>query len=358
MNFVEETVDIINCLARERSEGDEIDPHWKSVLPEVSKIAENEIFLTLHRWYINEPMKMDAAQHAQQARPRDLKDLNDATLHLHCWMRESWLGISDDRAFQSFVDSNLKGFIHPPDPVHWVKPSGILLPISAGTARQIYFSLVERYKQYRFAQHCWDELMRRIRTSEARMHMTLLLTCSEEFPTEQKKSYEWLHDKAKKIDVDVDVREDSIHDCLRKMLEMPAHIQVQRSGAILKAIRDRAIDIYRKGGQYESIPLDDELADAMPDKSAQDLSERMLADEIPQRLLECQPQIEEILSQGRPEKRKQGERRFKVIQLLAHTPNLTSSVIANQLRTSEPTICRDRKVIERSRDRIKAVLQD
>ena len=137
---------------------------------------------------------------------------------------------------------------------------------------------------------------------------------------------------------------------------MPAHIQVQRSGAILKAIRDRAIDIYRKGGRYEHVPFDDKLADAMPDKSAQDPIQDIIADEYHQRLLECQPQIEEILSQGRPEKRKQGERRFKVIQLLVHTPNLTSSAIANQLRTSEPTISRDRKVIEQSRDRIKEIL--
>ena len=355
MSFIEETIDIIHCLARENSEGDEIDQYWESVLPEVLDISANEIFLTLHRWYINAQMKMSAAQLAQKAPLPDVTDLDDATLDLHCWMREAWLGISDDREFQSFVDSNLKGFIHPPDPVYWVNPSGILLPISVGTARQIYFSLVERYKQIRFTQHCWSELMRRIRENEAKMYMTLLLTRSEEFLTEQKRAYEWLHDKNKHIEVEV--REDSIQHCMRKMLELPLHVQVQRSGAILKAIRDRAIDIYRKGGQYEIVHLDDELADAMPDKSAQDLSERMLADEIPQRLLECQTQIEEILSQGRPEKRKQGQRRFKVMQLLAHTPTLTSSAIANQLRTSEPTICRDRKVIERSRDRIKAVLQ-
>ena len=48
------------------------------------------------------------------------------------------------------------------------------------------------------------------------------------------------------------------------------------------------------------------FANTMPDKSAKDPSERMLADEIPQRLLECQPQIEEFLSQGRPKKKKQG----------------------------------------------------
>ena len=33
MDVMKETTGIIHCLARENSEGDEIDPHWKSVLP-------------------------------------------------------------------------------------------------------------------------------------------------------------------------------------------------------------------------------------------------------------------------------------------------------------------------------------
>ena len=156
----------------------------------------------------------------------DVTDLDDATLYLHCWMRVSWLGIGDDPKFQSYVDNHLKGFIHPPEPVYWVNVSGVLLPISEGTVRQIYFALVERYKQFRFDEHCWDELMDRIRADETRMHMTLLLNCSEFFPVERNRAYQWLHDQ--NADIEINVREDSMHDCLRKMLELPPHIQVQR----------------------------------------------------------------------------------------------------------------------------------
>ena len=193
MNFVEETVDIIHCLARKNSEGDEIDPYWKPVLSDVSKIAENEICLALHQCYINESMKADAAQYAQNVPLPDVTDLDDATLYLHCWMRVSWLGIGDDPKFQSYVNNHLKGFIHPPERVYWVNVSGVLLPISEGTVRQIYFALVERYKQFRFDQHCWDELMDRIQADKTRMHMTLLLNCSEDFPAERDKAYQWLH---------------------------------------------------------------------------------------------------------------------------------------------------------------------
>ena len=60
---------------------------------------------------------------------------------------------------QALVDNNVKGFIHPPDRVHWINFSGILLPICEGIARQIPLSLIERHKQARFAQHCYAELV-------------------------------------------------------------------------------------------------------------------------------------------------------------------------------------------------------
>ena len=351
MDFVEETVDIIHCLARKNSEGDEIDQYWKPVLSDVSQIAENEIFLTLHRWYINESMKADAAQYAQNVPLPDVTDLDDATLYLHCWMRVSWLGIGDDPKFQSYVDNHLKGFIHPPEPVYWVNVSGVLLPISEGTVRQIYFALVERYKQFRFDEHCWDELMDRIRADETRMHMTLLLNCSEFFPVERNRSYQWVHDQ--NADIEINVREDSMHDCLRKMLELPPHIQVQRSGAILKAIRDRVIDMMRKGGQYENVPFDDLLANAISDESAVDPNQSMIADEFLPRLLECRTQIEKVLGNG---KTKLGKRRFKVMEMLAHTS--CQKTIAKALNVSEGTITGDIQTIKKARFRIQEILDD
>ena len=95
----------------------------------------------------------------------------------------------------------------------------------------------------------------------------------------------------------------------------------------------------------------DESLNAMPDESIKDPSAKIIGDEFTPRLLACQPQIERILSQGRPEK---GERRFKVMQLmLTQTPQ---NEIAEQLRTSAATITRDKDVIKQSWQRIKEVL--
>ena len=176
----------------------------------------------------------------------------------------------------------------------------------------------------------------------------------QDFRRERNEANQWLCNESRRIDPDVG--EDARQDWLAKLSPLPLHQQIQKAEATGKAIRERVIDMQRKGGQYEHVPFDDELANETPEGSTKDPNEEMIADELPKRLLECQPQIEELLSQGRPEKRKQGERRLKVMQLLAHTPNLTSSTIANRLRTSEPTISRDRKVIEKSRDKIEEIL--
>ena len=168
MNLAQASIDAMRRIAKDYSAGEEIDLHWKSALPETQDIFANEIFLTLHRRYINVLMKRKAARVAQAIPPRDVSDLDDAMLTLHCWIREAWLGVSDDRKFQAFVDSNVKGFIHTPDPIHWVNPSGIWFPISGSTAREIHFSLIEHYKQARFAQDCYAELIRRGRKNEVK----------------------------------------------------------------------------------------------------------------------------------------------------------------------------------------------
>ena len=357
MDFVEYTADILTRIAKKNSEGDDLDSHWESVLPEILQIAEDEIFLTVYRWYINQPMKIDAAQHAQNLPLPDVTKLDDATLYLHCWMREAWLGISDDPAFQSYVDDNLKGFIHPPEPFYWVPASGILLPISEGTARQLYFALVERYKQMRFAALCADQLAINIQTQDetgARPHMTVLLTESPEFALQRNKSYQWLHDRTS--DIQTEVREDSIQDCLADILDMPPHIRVQKSGAILKSIRNRARGTFRARTRKKTVSLDDEFANSIPNKNADDPIQNVIAHESLERLTECQPELEALLSDGRTDNPKQGARRFKILQLLAHSPDLHSSTIATQLKKSPATICRDRKVIDRNKDRIQEIL--
>ena len=135
------------------------------------------------------------------------------------------------------------------------------------------------------------------------------------------------------VDIEIDVREDSIHDCLRKMLELPPHIQVQRSGAILKAIRDRVIDMMRKGGQYENVPFDDERANAMSDESTIGSHEGIDVKALLGGLHSCRAEIEKLLSKGKP---KLGKRRFKVMEMLTHTS--CQKTIAKALNVSEGTI--------------------
>lgn len=351
------------------SRGEDIDKYWKGVLPETLDVAANEIFLALHRSYINEPMKQSAARLAQTVQPRNnIANLDNATLWLHCINRKVWLGISENREFQSIVDHNHGVIYNTTDPIRWVKPSHIWLPQFDGIVKQIYRSLVERYKQFYFARHCWTELIRRGRQNEYTKRTFILLNDSHGMCREQNESIDWLRNDSRGIATSIgaapDVGEDALQNHLKKLLSLPPHLQIQRCGATGKAIKDGVIDIKRQASRYEHVYLNDErhnldeLLNPNIDELTEDPSERMIANEIPQRLLECQPQIEELLSQGRPEKRKQGKRRFKVMQLLAHIPNLTSSTIANQLRTSEPTISRDRKVIEKSRDRIEEILYD
>ena len=331
------------------------------VLPEAIHCAANEVFLVLHRAHVNPLMEQDAALFAQTPPPREISNLDDGTLTLHYYTRVWLLGMSKKCLFQTLVDQSCGVISNTKDAVSWVKPSLIWVPHFDGIVGPIYHALVKRYEECFFAERCYAELVRRGRENPYMKHTFIQLTDDPDLYQERNEGSEWLREASRRIATSVgaqpEVGEDVKQDWLAELFPLPLHRQIQEVRSTGIEIKHRAYDIqHRKGGQHKPTHLDDEIANTMPDKSAKDPSERMLADEIPQRLLECQPQIEEILSQGRPEKRKQGERRFKVMQLLAHTPNLTSSAIANQLRTSEPTISRDRKVIEQSRDRIKEIL--
>ena len=357
MNLIEASIDMTQHIAEENSQGEGIDSYWKSVLPEIEEIFANEMFLTQHRADINEPMKHKALQIAQKAPLRDVGSLDDAELVLYCWMYNTWWGISDDPAFQVFVDNDVRGFIHLPDRTYWVRPSGLLLPISEGIARQIHFSLIERYKQARFAEYCWDELMHSIQGSEVKQRMSILLTCSEEFPVEQNEAYQWLLEKIRHLVPDDG--EDAMHDWLEKLSRLPLHIRTQKIGVTLTAIKQGAIDIRRKGGQYKPTSLEDKLVNAIPNESTKNSNEEMMTDEeFSQRLLASQKKIEEILSRESPKKRrlKIGKRRFKVLQMLIDAPTLTSTEIAKRLGESDQTIGRDRDVVKQSRSQISEIL--
>ena len=321
-------------------------------MPEIEDIFANEIFLALHRWYIDEPMEYRARQIAQKAPLRDISDLDDATLALHYVTRRMWLGISDDHEFQAFVDSNVKGFIHPPDSLHWVDVSGILFPISERVARQIPLSLIERFKQAYFAEHCYAELVRRGRRNEVIKYAFVLLNDSDDLRQKQNEAIRQL--RAESREIDPDVGEDALQDWLEKLSKMPLHIQMQKVGVTLTAIRQRVIDIHRKGGEHKPIPLEDEIVNAIPDESAKDSNGGRIADEeFSQRLLANQQKIEDILSQSDA---KLGKRQFKVLQMLIDAPTLTSTEIAKKLNVSKQTIGRDREAIKQSYIEIQEIL--
>ena len=67
MDFMETTIDIMYRLAREHSPRGVVDKYWQRILPEALDIAANEIFLALHRVYINGSIKQSAFSLAQTA---------------------------------------------------------------------------------------------------------------------------------------------------------------------------------------------------------------------------------------------------------------------------------------------------
>ena len=359
MNLIETSLQFMYHFAESDSPGEGIDRYWKSVLPETQVIIENEFFLTLHHHYINELVKREAAQMAQTLAPSDVSDLADATLVLHCLVRGMWLGIAYDPKFHAFVNGNVSGTIHmvrgimrKPDPFLWRKSSYLWLPVSVGVDRQIFLALVEQYKQYRFAQRCWTELTRRHSPgNDVEKYTFVLLTDCDEFRQQRNEAIQWLRDESKRIAPDVG--EDAMADCIEKLLRRPLHMQIQKVGATRKAIRQRAMDIMGKGGECKPVSLDAEktLVNSMVDELSNVSAEEMIGSEFFQLLSANQPQIEEILSRESPEKQrpKIGKRRFKVMQMLAHDPDLTSVDIAARLKASEQTIGRDREKIKESR---------
>ena len=322
----------------------------ESCLARIGEIIAIEVFLTLQRRYIDEPMKREAAHIAQTVQPREICDLDDATLILHCSVREMWLGSADDPEFQAFVDNNVRALIYPPELVGWAKPSHLWLPIAQGTARQILLALVERYKQYFFAQQCWNEVKRRHSPeNEIEKSAFVLLMDSEEFRQEQNEGIRRLRDESRRLTLDLepDVGEDAMQDWLEKLSALPLHMQIQLVGVTRKAIRQGAIDMLRKGGKYEHISFENEveLFDTIPDESLEAPDNEIISDEFLHLLSANQKKVEGLLSRESPEKRraKIGKRRFRVMEMLADDPNLTSTEIAKRLDSGKQTIGRGHK---------------
>ena len=364
MTFMEANIRAIKEVARQSSGGENIDKHWKRILPEVIDFAGHEIFLIVNRRYINGLMKQNAARFAQTFPPRDIGNFNNAELWLHNFVREWWLRLSADREFQALVDEHRRVIYNTTDPVVLVKPSRIWLPHFDGIDRQIYISLVERYNQFFFAQRCWAELMSRAQRDPYVKHTFMLVVnptrLRQDFHRERNEANRWLCNESRRIATGVgaqpDVGEDARQDWLVKLFPLSPHQQIHKAGATGKAIRDGAIDMQRKGGQYKPIhldDLDDRLINDMPDTSTIDSHEGIDVKELLQCLQSHRSEVEKVLSKGKP---KLGKRRFKVIEMLAHTS--CQKTIAKKLNISESTITRDIQIIEKARGRIREVLYD
>ena len=352
MTMMDVTIGVIYQRARETSEGEGIDKHWKSILPEAIHCVDNEIFLVLHRAEINTLMEQNAALYAQPLPPRDISNLDDGTLALHYYTRFWLMGMSKEPLYQTLVDQSYGVISNTRDAGHWVKPSLLWLPIPAEFHSQIYDSLVKRYKHYFFAEQCYAELLHRARKNPYMKHTFIQLTDDPELYQLQNEGSAWLREASRLIATDVgiepEVGEDARQDWLTKLLPLPLHRQIQKLGATRKAIEQRAIDIqHRKGGKYEHVPFDNDLTNAMPDESTTDSHEGIDV----AKLRAHRTEIEKLLSKGKP---KLGKRRFKVMEMLAHTS--CQKTIAKDLNVSEATITGDIKIIKKARYQIQDIL--
>lgn len=359
MNIIEASMESIRQFARENCAGQCIDEHWEVVLSEMEEIVTVEILLTLHRRYVNESMRRWAQEIARSLPRRDISDLDDATLVIHATARWLWMRFVSDPKFRDFVDNYAQGLIYPPDSIGWAKTSRLWLPIAQGTYNQIPRVLINHYKHSRFAQQCWNEVKHRHSAgNDIEKHAFVVLSDCEDLRQQRKEGIHWLRSESQRIAPDVG--EDAMQDVLENFLALPLHMQIQKIGATRKAIHDRAIDIRRKGGKCELVSLDAdvELTNTIPDASLEPNDNGIIRDEFRQLLSDNQLSIEEILSLESPKKRrlKIGKRRFKVMQMLAYEPNLTSTEIANQLKVGNQTIGRDRDVIHRCQAQIREVI--
>ena len=354
MTMMDVTTEVLYQRARETSEGEAIDKHWKSVLPEAINCVDNEIFLVLHRAEVNPLIEQDAARYAQTLPPRDISNLDNGTLCLHYYTRVWLMGMSKKPLYHTLVDHSYGVRSNTRDASRWVKPSCIWLPVPAGFHGQIYNSLVKRYKHLNFAQHCYAELLHRARKNSYMKHTFIQLTDDPDLSHLRNQGSAWFHAEGRRIAINVgaqpEVGEDACQDWLVKLLPLPLHRQIQNLRATRKAIENRTIDLhYRKGGKYEQVPFDEDLTNTIPAESPTDSPEGIDVEKLRAHRFK----LEKLLSKGKP---KLGKRRFKVLEMLAHTS--CQKTIAKKLNISESTITRDIQIIEKAGGRIREVLYD
>lgn len=343
-------------LAENQSDGKGIDKHWKAVLPDTDDIMANEIFLALYAEVVGQSMRNRAAQIANNLPIRDVRGINDAVLYLHVLVRGTWLGIADNREFQVHVSNNIAPRTTPNQQhIGYAKFGGLWLPVSKQNFAKIIGALAERFRQHLFAEHCWRELTRRHVGKDVSKYMWGLLTDSEVITPENKnEAHKWLTAYSSKVTNNLPYidPQDAMHGWLTKLLARPTHTQLLKMRATRRGILHGAIDMWRKEQRHQRASLEkDDMVAANADDSLGNPDK--IADNLRQDLVAHQEEIEAILDC----KPKIAKRRFRMLLILARDLQRTNTEIAKQLRKSEQTIGRDRRVIEKNRRKIRNIIE-
>ncbi len=357
MNLIEGAQKGMRQLAEKHSDGKGIDKHWQAVLPETDNIIENEIFLALYTDVVDQSMRHRATQIAKQLPLRDVRPINDAELYLRVLVRQTWLGIADNREFQVQVHRHMAPNTTPNQQcIGYAKFGELWLPVSTQNFAVVIGALAERVRQWVFAEHCYDELRRRHAGRKVSKYMWALLQPDSEVITEENRAEAHKYLTAYSSNVTRDLTYinplDALHDWWAKLSVLHTHIQMLKMRATGRGIRHVAIDMLREEQRHQRVSLEEaDGVAANADESLENPDE--IADNVRQNLVAHQKEIEAILSCNRI----MAVRQFQVLLMLTRDPQPTNAEIAKRLQTSPQTIGRDRDVIEANRRKIRNIIE-
>ena len=364
MTFLEMIQEGVRQLAESQSEGEGIDKHWEAILPDMEGILVNETFLVLNARVFDQSMERQAAQIAKDLPLPNVSTMSDAELYLRVLISEAWVGLAESPEFQDYVSANIDEAIHvtpsaAPNQqcIGWAKFSRLWLPFTEDKYVQIVKALADRFRQYRLAECCWDELRRRHVVKKASKYMWALLHPESEVITEENRveAYNWLEEISSKVTkgiIGID-SSDVGHNWLVKLLAQHTHVQLQKIRATSKAIRQDAITAQCEEHLHDSLEKK-ELPNIIANESPGNPD--LITDNPWQNLEAKQAEIEAILDCDP----KITKRRFQVLQIIStwgSDRRITDTAIATQLKVSKQTIGRDKCVIREKFQQIRNVIE-
>ena len=137
-------------------------------------------------------------------------------------------------------------------------------------------------------------------------------------------------------------------------MAQPVHRQVLKMRATWKGIQQGGIDICHKEEKHQHISSEeDELVGPIADESQGNSGADSVADNLRRNIKVNQEKIEVILDSNP----KIAKRRYEVLGILTHDPDITDREIAKRLGVSNQTIGRDRRMIQENRSYIQNLIQ-